>query len=276
MGYKVGLADCARRYEPYILISKAVRSLFISLNNGLMSREMLRYAARDVPLLFPVYREQLKAIERQKLNKVAQLEFDIIPCTAEMELGGVYLDTEKLTLLIKYWVERRANMETEILSIYSKRRRELGKSKLIIPEMDEIFDLNSNKDKLEALRKLGITLDDVKRSTLLSVDDPLAKMLGEYSGITKMTSTYGDNMLQKINKTTGLWHPRFAQMGAGASESDAGAGENKDTTATGRYVSDAQQFPRKQERYAKEIDLELQEEVLVNFSNIINQYKEDK
>jgi DNA polymerase I-like protein with 3'-5' exonuclease and polymerase domains len=273
MGIKVGLADCSRRYEPNFIISKAVRSLFIHLNEGKMSREMIRYAARDIPLLFPVFREQCKQIDRLKLKTIAQLEFDVVPCTAEMEIGGVFLDTVKLQLLIKYWLERQDEMEKKIISLYSERRKAMGRVNFIIPELNEVFDLDSNKAKMEALKKIGIELDDVKRVTLLTVDDPIAKLLGEYSNVTKMTSTYGENMLQKINEYTGMWHPRFAQMGSGASEGDAQGRDSKETTATGRYVSDAQQFPRKQERYALETDPDVRAEVVSRFADIISQYQ---
>ena len=61
------------------------------------------------------------------------------------------------------------------------------------------------------------------------------------------------SMRGKINEFTGMWHPRFAQMGSGEMEAASGR-ENTTTTATGRYVSDAQQFPRKADRFALEKD----------------------
>lgn len=272
LGYKVNLAECARRYKPYWIISKAVRSLFIKLGNGKMTREMIQYAARDVPLLFPVNREQTAELKARNLTYISQLEMDIIPCTAEMEAGGVYLNKFKLGLLIRYWLDRQEDMESRIIDAYNERRKSMGKLNFIIPELKEIFDLESNKEKKEALANIGIQLDDVKRSTLLTVDDPLARMLGEYSGITKMTSTYGNNMLKKINEDTEMWYPRFAQMGSGAS--DEGGRDTKETTATGRYVSDAQQFPRKAERYAVEKDPKVYDEVVAQFSDAIEAAKQ--
>ena len=47
----------------------------------------------------------------------------------------------------------------------------------------------------------------------------------------------------KINKKTGRIYPRFAQMGSGSGGGDGR--DTKDTTATGRWTGDAQQFPRK-------------------------------
>lgn len=254
MGVKVGLADMARKYDPHYIISKAVRGLFVELNEGKMSRPMVYYAARDIPLMFPIFREQLKDLKFHKLESTAQLEFDCIPCTAEMELGGVYLKEAPLDLLIKYWQKRQEDMGEQILAMYSEELKNKGISSVgMIPDLDEAFDLGSASQKLVALRKLGFELDDTKRETLMELDHPLAKLLGEYSNVTKMTSTYGDNMKEKINPFTGMWHPRFAQMGSGETEAASGR-DNTTTTATGRYVSDAQQFPRKTERYANEKD----------------------
>jgi DNA polymerase-1 len=254
MGVRVGLADLARKYDPFYLISKAVRSRFVELADGQMDRDMVYYAARDIPLMFPIFRAQLGPLKEKKLDVTAQLEFNCIPCTAEMELGGVYLKEDKLKLLIKFWLERQIEMEQEILGLYDTEMRGRGLStNFLIPELSEVFDLNSGPQKLEALRMLGFELDDTKRETLMTIDHPLAKKLGEYSNVTKMTSTYGTNMLEKINEFTGMWHPRFAQMGSGEMEAASGR-DNTTTTATGRYVSDAQQFPKKTERYAIEKD----------------------
>lgn len=270
LGVKVGLADICRKYDPFYLISKAVRSKFVELNNGRMSRDMVYYAARDIVLMFPVFRQQIKLLKDKKLEKTAALEFSCIPCTAEMELGGVYLKEDKLRLLIRFWIEKQVEMEQLILNVYNKEIQEKGLGgNFLIPELSEVFDLGSSSQKLEALRMLGFELEDTKRETLMAIDHPIAQLLGEYSNVTKMTSTYGENMLNKINEFTGMWHPRFAQMGLGEVEASSGR-DSTVTTATGRYVSDAQQFPRKQERYAPEFDQALIDQVTAHFADEIN------
>jgi len=266
MGIRVGLADIVRKYDPFYLISKAVRSKFVELNDGKMDRSMVYYSGRDIVLMFPVFRAQVVDLTKKDLKNTAQLEFDCIPCTAEMELGGVYLRTDKLELLIRFWLEKQAEMEEEILALYSAEMKAAGKgSNFLIPELAEVFDLQSGAQKLEALRMLGFELDDVKRDTLMAINHPIAQLLGKYSNVTKMTSTYGENMRNKINEFTGMWHPRFAQMGSGEMEAVSGR-DNTTTTATGRYVSDAQQFPRKTERYAVEKDLGQIARVMKQFS----------
>ena len=254
LGVRVGLADIVRKYDPFYLISKAVRSKFIELRDGRMDREMIYYAARDITLMFPVMRSQTAELKEKSLLVTAGLEFSCIPCTAEMELGGVFLNTEKMELLIRYWLEKQEEMESEILAVYSKEVQAQGLGQnFLFSGLSEVFDINSGAKKLEALRMLGFELDDVKRATLMAINHPIAKLLGEYSNVTKWTSTYGENMRGKINEFTGMWHPRFAQMGSGEAEATSGR-DSTITTATGRYVSDAQQFPNKADRFALEKD----------------------
>jgi hypothetical protein len=57
-------------------------------------------------------------------------------------------------------------------------------------------------------------------------------------------------MVDKINQHTGKWHPRFKQLGSGEEEGRKSGGEDKATIATGRFSSDAQQFPKPKELYA--------------------------
>jgi DNA polymerase-1 len=204
--------------------------------------------------MFPVMRSQTAELKEKSLLVTAGLEFSCIPCTAEMELGGVFLNTEKMELLIRYWLEKQEEMESEILAVYSKEVQAQGLGQnFLFSGLSEVFDINSGAKKLEALRMLGFELDDVKRATLMAINHPIAKLLGEYSNVTKWTSTYGENMRGKINEFTGMWHPRFAQMGSGEAEATSGR-DSTITTATGRYVSDAQQFPNKADRFALEKD----------------------
>lgn len=186
----------------------------------------------------------------------------------------MYLRQDKLDILINYWLEKQAEMEQQILELYSKEAKEIGlETTTLIPELSQVFDLSSPAQKLEALRMLGFELNDTKRETLLSIQHPIAKLLGEYSNVTKWTSTYGENMREKINATTGMWHPRFAQMGSGEMEAASGR-DNTTTTATGRFVSDAQQFPRKMERFGKLKDKALEKQVLDHFLDQISQMSE--
>lgn len=265
LGMKVSLEDTVRRYDPYRLINKAVRSLFIHFT-GQMNRKMVYYAARDIPLLFPVYRGQLADLRRLKMETCARDEFECIPCTAEMEgvfrpgerPGGVDLDRQVVEQIIEYTCDREQEVSKRILEIFDSKMKEQGNAtEMLFADMGHSFNLGSNAAKLAALRELDLDLDDIKRDTLKEMassgdlDDEMREMLllmGEFSNIQKMKTTYGQNMLDKINQYTHKWHPVFHQLGSG--EMEGRKSGSKDTIATGRMSSDAQQFPKPSEKYA--------------------------
>jgi DNA polymerase-1 len=248
-----------------------------------MTAEMAYYGAKDVALLLPLFRDQIRVIKEKKLEVCAQDEFDVIPAVAEMEIEGICLATGTLNQIIQYWLRRLDEVEAEILHVYDTLIKKQGKtSELLFPEMSAIFNLKSNAAKLAALRELDIDLDNIKRDSLKEAakntklsdaQRKLAKLLAEHSNIFKMTSTYGNNMLAKINPTTGMWHPDFFQMGSGEAESRNSGKESNDTTATGRMSSDAQQFPKPQARFDIVTDTEEHDRVMAELGTQINQIK---
>jgi len=158
-------------------------------------------------------------------------------------------------------------LEIEILNSYDKELKSKGKVELsLIPEVKNVFDLNSPAQKLAALRNLDFDIENVQRETLESIDHPIAKALAEYSNVMKVTSTYGENLLKRVNTKTGRLHPEFNQLGSGD-----GSLSKKGTIATGRYSSDFQQMPRPTERFC-EVKGEELSEIQQLFSEKIKQF----
>jgi DNA polymerase I len=251
----VSLEEIVRKYKPHRLISKEIRKQFM-LFTGTFDRKMVYYAARDIELLFPVMAEQILALKKWKMEAVAQDEFNCIPCTSMMELGGVHIDVRVLRLALTYWNARRIELEERILALYNQEIDKQGEKALyLIPDMQEVFDLNSSSKKLVALRRIGLDLEDTKRETLEELDHPIAKFLAEYSEVMKVISTYGESMIEKVDKNTGRLYPEFHQLGSGDLEARQGKAK-KGTIATGRYSSDFQQLPRPVARYAEVTDIE--------------------
>lgn len=245
-GFDVGLADLARRYPPHRIISKAQRAQFVTFEEqgGKFTWEMLYYAARDVVLLFPIMDGQLPEIKKFQLEKVANLEFRLIQVMAMMELGGVYINKEKHQLAIAYWKKRLAQKEKEVLAEYDrqvKTTREL-EQRLFGGETYS-FKITSPTKKLEALRELGMDLEDTQTDSLEAIDNQLAKLLIEYSEAYKIVTTYGEKMIERVNPQTNRLHPRWNQLGAGDSN-EAGGKATKNTIATGRVAGDFMQLPK--------------------------------
>ena len=252
-GVRVSLRDLARHYPPHHLISKDVREQFVEFRSGMkFTREMLYYAARDVALLFPVFRGQLGEIENWNLKTICQDEMNVIPVTAEMELTGVDLDKEILLLAVSPYVQRAEEIRTEVRQLYNQALTKKGRAQqTVMSGLLEELDLDSNQKKLEALQELGFDIKDVKRETLELLGTELSNLLGEYSKCTKMISTYGQNLVDRCNKTTGKFHPEFHQLGIGE---NLGGKAKKSTLATGRYSSDFQQIPRPKKEFKQVTD----------------------
>lgn len=251
--FLVNLAAIARRRNPYRMITKTVRKEFIVFK-GKFTKEMVYYAARDVVLLPAIMDEQMAELKLLDMLTVANDEFNLIPVTGSMELGGVPFSEKILRLALVYWEKRQTNLESQILKMYDERISAKGTEYgFLLPDMRFEFDVNSPAQKLAALKELGFQLDDVKRDTLDELDDPIAHLLGEYSEALKVNSTYGENLIHRINPVTRRLQVEFNQLGHG----DIAKAGKATTIATGRYSSDFQQLPRGRILYEPVKDSEL-------------------
>lgn len=271
VGMLVNLMAMSRRRPPYRIITKAQRTKFVAFT-GKFTLEMVHYAVRDVVLMAPIVDSQMADLKALNMELVATDEFNLVTVTGSMELGGVPFNQRTLRLSLLYWEERQRQLEQQILAEYDKRMNAKGADKyFLLPDLKFEFDVGSNSQKLEALRNLGLELDDVKRNTLEEINDPIAALLGEYSEAVKVTSTYGENMIKRINAQTKRLQVEFNQLGHGDMEAKA----NKATTiATGRYSSDFQQLPKARNIYDQVRGEELEQIKAMFQDKITNLLKE--
>lgn len=244
-GVTVGLEELAERYHPHRLISKLVRKEFIDMR-GVLEYRHLYYAARDVYLLFAIHAaQQLEIKKHPGMYERMQLEFCAVAGTADAELTGFVLDEVRINATLDYWKKKASIIKVKVTKLYNDVLEKQGKRRnFVLPDVSEEFDLDSASQKLIALRKMGFELDDTKRETLQALDSEITDLLGEYSECTKIISTYGEGLLKRRSRTTGRLHPEFNQLGSGDMEARKGRQGKATTIATGRWSSDAQQFPR--------------------------------
>ncbi len=218
LGY--GLKDVSdRRIKPGIL-NKELQKSFIKLSSGArIGVEQIRYAASDTLILFPIFRQQINDLKKENLQKIAKLEFAVSPVVAEMEMKGVFIDTKKWREIIRKLGERRDQLSRDFQDAV---RPYFTSSQMdLFGNMGDVVNINSQVQLMDLFNnKLNIDLPSTTDSILNRINHPIVKLLRDYRGCAKLVSTYGENLLEKINPKTGRLHPGFLQI----------------ATATGRFA----------------------------------------
>ncbi len=205
-----GLETVASRY-----LNEAVdKSERLSNWNLELSESQLEYAARDAAVLLPLREKLIERLRSDSLIKCASLEFDCVMTVADIELTGFYMHKDR-------WLEQ--------LAIVDKRRQELAEELQNVlaeessqgtlfggPQRDDI-NLDSHQQLTQALERLGIPVPDSTRNWKLqplAAEYPVIATLLEYRTVQKALTSYGQNMIELVNPTTGRLHADFRQIGA--------------------------------------------------------------
>jgi len=177
-----------------------------------LTQKQLEYSALDVLVLFPIFKIQFKDLQKEKLTRIAQLEFRCLQAVAEMELKGVHINVKKWRKNLKELKEKRdlahARIQEELRPLYQNTQVDLFGNQV------DVVNLNSPIQIMEAFRKVGIDLPSTGEAILRRTNHPIAKMLLEYRSHEKLLSAFGENLLAKINPKTGRIHPDYMQIGA--------------------------------------------------------------
>lgn len=177
---------------------------------GPLSVAQLEYAARDAEIMLPL-RERIAAqLVELDLARVAELEFDLIPAMAAMELAGIYLDAA-------CWRAQAARTQAVYDKVAAELRWELSPPapQLSLFETERpTINLDSPAQIKEALARLGIRVESTGEWLLhkLAAQHPVVALLLEYRGLSKSLSAYGLSLLEFINPTTGRIHAHFRQI----------------------------------------------------------------
>jgi DNA polymerase I-like protein with 3'-5' exonuclease and polymerase domains len=179
-----------------------------------LTEAQLEYAARDAVILLPLREKLIERLKSESLVKVAQLEFECVIPVVDIELAGFYMHKER-------WLEQ--------LSIVEKRRIELAEQLQQVlavessqgslfggPQREDI-NLDSQQQLTKALTRLGIPVPESTRNWKLEplrAEYPIIGTLLEYRTVQKALTSYGENMIEMINRVTGRLHADFRQIGA--------------------------------------------------------------
>ncbi len=178
-----------------------------------LSEAQLQYAARDAAVLIPLRDKLIERIKSLDLVRCAQLEFECVMPVVDLELAGFYMNKER-------WLEQLAIVEEKRAEVANELQEMLGEGVaqacLFGPARANI-NLDSQQQVTEALNRLGIPLPDSTRNWKLqplAAQYPVVAKLLEYRTMQKALTSYGENVVEFINPTTGRLHADFRQIGA--------------------------------------------------------------
>src|SRR6266571_3594374 len=178
-----------------------------------LSEAQLEYAARDAAVLLPLREKLIERIKALDLVQCAQLEFECVMPVVDIELTGFFMDKHRWLEQLNIVGERRAELANELQEMLGEGA---AQASLFGPPRANI-NLDSQQQVTEALNRLGIPLPDSTRNWKLqplATQYPVVAKLLEYRTMQKALTSYGENMVQFINPTTGRLHADFRQIGA--------------------------------------------------------------
>ena len=205
-----------------IHLNKEVRKSFIGKSASEFSEEQVKYAAEDVEYLFPLYEAHKQALADRQQTHIAQLEFDLVPVIASMELTGIPVDKGKWREILADYAVEQSETRLNLLGLLFQKAPETFSSQLgffdqednATPEDTKPLNLGSPAQVLKAFKSLGVNIPNTTDRTIQLVNHPAAKELTKYRGLDKIRTSYGEaSFLEKVHPFTGRIHPSWKQMG---------------------------------------------------------------
>jgi DNA polymerase-1 len=205
-----GLETVASRY-----LNEAVdKSERLSNWNFELTEAQLEYAARDAAILLPLREKLIDRLKSESLVKVAQLEFECVMPVVDIELAGFYMHKERWREQLGIVEKRRVELAEQLQQVLAV---ESSQGSLFGGPQREDINLDSQQQLTKALTRLGIPVPESTRNWKLqplAAQYPIIGTLLEYRTVQKALTSYGENMIEMINRVTGRLHADFRQIGA--------------------------------------------------------------
>lgn len=173
-----------------------------------ISSRVKEYSALDVQVLPTIHKRQCWELRKEKLMKIAQLEFEVCKVIAETELNGMYVDVE----MWQKAADKCKNTRDQAKQKINKYLREKGITPGIFSSTE--FNFNSIQQLKTIFSRLGINLESTEDSELAKLNHPLAELIREYRKSEKLLSAFGVRFLNLVRKDNSRVYPSFHQIGA--------------------------------------------------------------
>lgn len=199
-------------------LNKEIRSVIHI--EGLTSR-VIKYAAEDVKYLSIIKEAQLKQITNFNLERVLQLENEVVRVFARMEFNGAKINREEWLKVADYAERSTIECEEKLDNLLlnepklKKFQPKYSQTNLFgIEERKLNINWSSNQQKLAILNELGIPITSVGDRELQrnKQQHEIIKTLIDYNKNAKIESSFGKKFIKFINKHTGRIHPEIWQI----------------------------------------------------------------
>lgn len=246
LGYPAGMHPLSLKYasEHYIGVErdKSIRGKVIWAG---LTEDVIQYSANDVRYLEDIIKEQWKELIKKGLTKAIDVENKFVIPLAYTEYCGIHLDIDKWKTKMKK-DQKKLEQSREALNKWVTEHYPKDKRFTKIDLQGNFFtgfntdpqciiNWDSPKQVQILLEELGFNLnvkDKKTGGTKKSIDakvikpqkniSDIAPIYLAYKEASKVTSTYGQNVLDQINKVSGRIHTNYSQLGADTSRITSG------------------------------------------------------
>lgn len=178
-----------------------------------LTEEQLKYAARDVEVLFPIFEIQKKLLEMNQLQHIADLEFRTLAPIIEIEYVGMPVDWTEAE---KLRVEKKQELVEALKDLEHAVRSSQKSKQMTLFGEDSSIDLNFNSPvQIMKYLKDKLGFKDVESSdveTLKSLDHPFAAKLLRYRTLEKQLNFI--DQFEQFGAKTGRLYPYYNQCRA--------------------------------------------------------------
>ncbi len=165
------------------------------------------YAAEDADITLQLHDTLWSELRQtnQLMSVFLDIEMPLVPILSTVERTGVLVDAEMLHEQSQEIALRLTELEAEAFDLAGETFN-LGSPK----QLQQIF---YEKLKLPILKKTPKGQPSTNEGVLqeLALDYPLPKLIIAYRGLSKLKSTYTDQLPKQINSTTGRVHTSYHQ-----------------------------------------------------------------
>ena len=254
LGYPKGMHSMslasAGKYYCNVDIDKSIRGQIITKG---LTPDVVQYAGYDVKWEIPIYKAQLKELERADLLKAIQLENEFVKVMAYIEYCGVKLDVPRWKAKMERDLENQIKWESSLNSWVEHKAKEdydFQKKYTYTDLQGDLFDgfntdpkciLNwkSPKQLIPFFEELGFNLETFDKKTkekkksvagdiIKGQRDKCPELADAYCNFkdaSKVVDSFGQNFLDAIDKGDGRIHASFFQIGTDTGRLSSGGGE---------------------------------------------------